>query len=226
MDIRSDRWRPWPGHCRPRRVIQRSGSPIRVLSAWPSGYTALCQANWIGLTFSVYCTVVLALDRANLCTRAMWIAFSADYASGADKRRLLSSDHLCRLPWNRGDSPGVADLLPGSGIAGPALTALAAPVAVPGRLLPIVGNGLGPVVRAGFLAASYAGESTGSPGHCQAPKRQARRLQGDGYRGCSGDGHHGSRHRVWSDDARGARDIAGYVSGARDCQDGVIWAVS
>jgi len=112
----------------------------------------------IGLTFSVYCTVVLGLGSRE-SVLAMWIAFlqttppvliSAVFYLLIIYAAYLGIEAIARVSLIFFPLV-VASLL--------ALTALAAPVAVPGRLLPIVGNGLGPVVRAGFLAASYAGES-------------------------------------------------------------------
>lgn len=112
----------------------------------------------IGLSFAAYCTVVLGLGSRE-SVLAMWIAFlqttppvliSAVFYVLIIYAAYLGIEAIARVSLIFFPLV-VASLL--------ALTALAAPVAVPGRLLPIVGNGLGPVVRAGFLAASYAGES-------------------------------------------------------------------
>jgi len=112
----------------------------------------------IGLSFAAYCTVVLGLGSRE-SVLAMWIAFlqttppvliSAVFYVLIIYAAYLGIEAIARVSLIF-FSLVVASLL--------VLTALAAPVAVPGRLLPIIGNGLGPVIRAGFLAASYAGES-------------------------------------------------------------------
>ena len=112
----------------------------------------------IGLTFAAYCTVVLGLG-SRQSVLAMWIAFlqttppvliSAVFYALVIYAAYLGIEAIARVSMIF-FSLVVVSLV--------ALTALAVPVAVPGRLLPIVGNGLGPLIRAGFLAASYAGES-------------------------------------------------------------------
>ncbi len=112
----------------------------------------------LGLTFAIYCTVVLWLG-SRQSVLAMWIPFlqstppvviSAVFYILVVYAAYLGIEAIARV------SLIFFALVAASLVV---LTALATPVAVPGRLLPIIGNGPGPLVRAGFLAASYAGES-------------------------------------------------------------------
>ncbi|HON41767.1 MAG TPA: endospore germination permease [Bacillota bacterium] len=112
----------------------------------------------IGLTFAAYCTVVLGLGSRE-SVLAIWIAFLQTtppiIISGVFYALIIYAAYLGIEAIARVSliffTLVVISLL--------VLTALAVPVVVPGRLLPVVGNGLRPLIHGGFLAASYAGES-------------------------------------------------------------------
>ncbi len=133
----------FPGHSLVRMAERIFGAPLGKL---------------IGLTFAAYCTVVLGLG-SRQSVLAMWIAFlqttppvliSAVFYALVIYAAYLGIGAIARVSLIFFSLVVVSLVV---------LTALAVPVAAPGRLLPIVGNGLGPLIRAGFLAASYAGES-------------------------------------------------------------------
>ncbi|HNY67646.1 MAG TPA: endospore germination permease [Bacillota bacterium] len=112
----------------------------------------------IGLTFVAYCSVVLGLGSRE-SVLAIWIAFlqttppvliSSVFYLLIIYAAYLGIEAIARVSLIFFSLVVISLVL---------LTALAIPVAAPTRLLPIVGNGLRPLIHGGLLAASYAAES-------------------------------------------------------------------
>ncbi len=112
----------------------------------------------IGLTFVLYCTAIVVLG-----TREFVLAISISFL---EKTPLIVTSGVFVILAAYAAYLGIEAIARvcfiffGVVIASiTILVAFAIPVSVPARLLPLAGKGIIPIIKAGLLAASYAGES-------------------------------------------------------------------